>query len=94
VLAAYAVAGVGIELFNVPWFTAIQREVPADRLSRVSSLDFLVSYGLAPVGLALVVPLVDAYGATVVLVGCSVACVLGPTVAATVPSSRGFSTRR
>ncbi|WP_028473495.1 MFS transporter [Nocardioides alkalitolerans] len=94
VLAAYAVAGVGIELFNVPWFTAIQREVPADRLSRVSSLDFLVSYGLAPVGLALIVPLVDAYGATAVLVGCSVACVLGPAVAATVPSSRGFSTRR
>lgn len=26
-LAAFLLAGVGIELFNVPWFTATQREV-------------------------------------------------------------------
>lgn len=31
VVAAYAVAGIGIELFNVPWFTATQREVAPDK---------------------------------------------------------------
>jgi hypothetical protein len=42
----------GIELFNVPWFTATQREVEPDKLAGCP-LDFLLSYGLAPVGLAL-----------------------------------------
>lgn len=88
VVAAYLVVGVGIELFNVPWFTALQREVPPERLSRVSSLDFLVSYGLAPLGLALVAPAVDALGARPVLLGCAVACVAGPALAALVPGSR------
>lgn len=55
-IAVYVVAGVGIELFNVPWFTAIQREVEPGKLARVSSLDFLLSYGLAPVGLAFIAP--------------------------------------
>ncbi|MGH8930930.1 MAG: hypothetical protein ACRDZO_09970 [Egibacteraceae bacterium] len=29
VVAAYVVVGLGIEVFNVPWFTATQREVPS-----------------------------------------------------------------
>lgn len=91
VLAAYALAGVGIELFNVPWFTATQREVDPDKLARVSSLDFLLSYGLAPVGLALIAPAIDAFGAAAVLGGCAVICFAAPAAAALVPSARGFS---
>lgn len=53
IITAYVVAGLGIELFNVPWFTATQREIAPSKLARVSSLDFLLSYGLAPLGLAL-----------------------------------------
>ncbi|WP_432082813.1 MFS transporter [Streptomyces sp. WAC 04229] len=93
VMAAYAVAGVGIELFNVPWFTAAQREVAPDKLARVSSLDFLLSYGLAPLGLALIAPAIDAFGARPVLVVCAVTCFAAPAAAALVPSSRGFSHR-
>ncbi|MFE7602783.1 MFS transporter [Streptomyces sp. NPDC057494] len=91
VVAAYAVAGIGIELFNVPWFTATQREVAPDKLARVSSLDFLVSYGLAPVGLALIAPAIDAFGVTPVLAVCAAACFLVPAAAALVPSSRHFA---
>ncbi|GGY08771.1 MFS transporter [Streptomyces tanashiensis] len=91
VVAAYAVAGIGIELFNVPWFTATQREVAPDKLARVSSLDFLVSYGLAPVGLALIAPAVDAFGVTPVLAVCAAACFLVPAAAALVPTSRHFA---
>ncbi|MFI7351592.1 MFS transporter [Streptomyces sp. NPDC049936] len=91
VMAAYAVAGVGIELFNVPWFTAAQREVAPDKLARVSSLDFLLSYGLAPLGLALIAPAIDAFGARPVLVGCAVVCFAAPAAAALVPSARTFS---
>ncbi|WP_327306041.1 MFS transporter [Streptomyces sp. NBC_01298] len=91
VVAAYAVAGTGIELFNVPWFTATQREVAPERLARVSSLDFLVSYGLAPVGLALIAPAIDAFGVTPVLGACAAACFLVPAAAALVPTARHFA---
>ncbi|WP_245744086.1 MFS transporter [Lentzea fradiae] len=92
-VAAYAVAGIGIELFNVPWFTAIQREVEPSKLARVSSLDFLLSYGLAPIGLALIAPAVGLAGASTVLVVCAAVCLAAPAAAALVPSSRRFSTR-
>ncbi len=91
VVAAYAVAGIGIELFNVPWFTATQREVAPEKLARVSSLDFLVSYGLAPIGLALIAPAIDAFGVTPVLAVCAAACFLVPTAAALVPTARHFA---
>ncbi|MFI1023292.1 MFS transporter [Streptomyces olivaceus] len=91
VMAAYAVAGVGIELFNVPWFTAAQREVAPDKLARVSSLDFLLSYGLAPLGLALIAPAIDAFGASAVLMGCAIVCFAAPAAAALTPSARAFS---
>ncbi|NJP65896.1 MFS transporter, partial [Streptomyces sp. ventii] len=90
VVAAYVVAGVGIELFNVTWFTSIQREVAPQRLARVSSLDFLLSYGLAPLGLALFAPAVAALGTSPVLLGCAIACFLAPALAALAPSARHF----
>ncbi|MFI9007853.1 MFS transporter [Actinosynnema sp. NPDC053489] len=90
VVAAYAVAGAGIELFNVPWFTATQREVEPGMLARVSSLDFLLSYGLAPVGLAVIAPAIDGFGAGPVLAVCAVVCFAAPAAAALVPSSRDF----
>ncbi|MDT0401162.1 MFS transporter [Streptomyces edwardsiae] len=93
VMAAYAVAGIGIELFNVPWFTATQREVAPDKLARVSSLDFLLSYGLAPVGLVLIAPAIDTFGTRAVLAVCALTCFAAPAVAALVPSARHFSHR-
>ncbi|SDJ90657.1 MFS transporter [Streptomyces indicus] len=91
VVAAYAVAGVGIELFNVPWFTATQREVAPDKLARVSSLDFLLSYGLAPVGLAVIAPAIGAFGTGPVLAVCAATCFLAPLAAGTVRTARHFS---
>ncbi|WP_199553176.1 MFS transporter, partial [Streptomyces sp. N35] len=91
IVGAYAIAGIGIELFNVPWFTATQREVAPDKLARVSSLDFLLSYGLAPAGLALIAPAIGAFGVGPVLAVCAGACFLAPAVAAVVPTARYFS---
>ncbi|MCS7482428.1 MFS transporter [Umezawaea endophytica] len=90
VVAAYVLAGVGIELFNVPWFTATQREVDPRMLARVSSLDFLLSYGLAPVGLALIAPAISHFGPEPVLAICAAICFTAPAAAALVPSSRDF----
>ena len=89
-VAAFVVIGIGIELFNVPWFTAIQREVEPDKLARVSSLDFLLCYGLVPVGLALIAPAIEHFGTGAVLGVCAVICVAAPAAAALVPSSREF----
>ena len=88
---AFFVAGVGIEIFNVPWFTSVQREVPSEKLSRVSSIDFLVSYGLAPLGLALLVPMATLWGREMVLLLCGLLCVAAPLLAALVPTARRFA---
>ena len=93
VVAAYVVTGAGIELFNVPWFTATQREVEPRMLARVSSVDFLLSYGLAPLGLALIAPAMVAFGTAPVLVACAVVCLAAPVAAMLAPGSREFSTR-
>ncbi|MFE0489260.1 MFS transporter [Streptomyces griseoaurantiacus] len=94
VITAYAVAGIGIELFNVPWFTATQREVSPDKLARVSSLDFLLSYGLAPGGLALIAPAIDALGSGPVLAACALICFTAPALAALAPGARHFARHR
>lgn len=88
---AFFLAGIGIEIFNVLWFSAIQREILPDRIARVSSIDFLMSYGLAPLGLVAMVPLVETFGIMPVLLGAGVLCGVAPLAAAMVASSRTFS---
>ena len=51
-------------LFDVWWITALAERIPPDRLSRVSSYDWMVSLGLLPVGYLLAGPLADAVGAS------------------------------
>ena len=61
-------AGVGEEIFEVLWVTAVQRDVPAQLLARVISLDYLGSYAFMPIGLALAGPATDAFGPEAVLI--------------------------
>jgi MFS family permease len=63
------VAGVGLETFGIFWDTAIQQEIPADRLSRVSSYDALGSFVLIPLGLAAAGPAADWLGTAATLWG-------------------------
>lgn len=53
-VVALAVAGFLLELGNVYWTTAVQAHVPNDLLGRVSSVDWLMSGSLIPVGMAVV----------------------------------------
>ncbi len=64
---AYFAAGAGFEPFNIYWQTALQREIPTDKLARVSSLDWMVSTSLLPLGMALTGPAVSAVGVKPVL---------------------------
>ena len=62
-----ALAGIGIETFGVNWDTAMQQEIPGEKLSRVYSYDAVGSYVLIPVGLALAGPIADAIGTSTTL---------------------------
>ena len=53
----------------VVWATLMQTLVPRDMLGRVSSIDWLVSLRLAPMGFALVGPLADLFGVEATLIG-------------------------
>jgi MFS family permease len=67
VLPAAVVGGLGFALFDVWWLTALAERIPPDRLSRVSSYDWMLSLGLLPLGYLLAGPLGDAVGAVEVL---------------------------
>jgi MFS family permease len=62
IAAAAFAAGVGVEFFEVLWATTLQNRIPAERLSRVSSYDWLGSFALVPVGTILIGPLAAAIG--------------------------------
>lgn len=48
--------GITLDLWGTLWNTALQRKVPRDSLSRVSSFDAMGSMILRPVGLAIAAP--------------------------------------
>jgi MFS family permease len=83
--ATYFVAGFGFEPFSVWWSTALQQEIDPDRLARVSSIDWMTSLALLPLGLALTGPLVSIVGQTAVLVGGSIIFVIATLVVLAVP---------
>jgi MFS family permease len=69
VVAAAALAGVGVEVFGILWDTTIQQEIPQEKLSRVSSYDALGSYVLIPLGLAVAGPVAVAVGTRATILG-------------------------
>jgi MFS family permease len=85
---AALLAGGSVEVFSVSWATALQQEIPPDRLSRVSSYDALGSYALAPAGTAVAGPLAAAFGARAVLAAGGGLVVLLPLLVLGVPEVR------
>ncbi|MGO9490037.1 MAG: MFS transporter [Solirubrobacteraceae bacterium] len=84
-------AGMAAAVFNVFWFTALQREIPANELSRVSSWDHLGTYGLQPIGLAAVGPISVAVGISATLYGAGVLVVLLTGLVLAMPTVRNFT---
>jgi len=56
----------------IVWTTVLQRAVPARMIGRVSSLDWVLSLGLAPLSYALTGPIAAAIGARLTLLWCGV----------------------
>jgi MFS family permease len=76
VAATALISGVGREGFGVNWDTAMQQQIPAERLSRVSSYDALGSLVLIPIGLAVIGPISAAVGTQTALYGVGAIIVL------------------
>jgi MFS family permease len=73
---AIAIGGAGVALFDIWWLTALAERVPPDKLSRVTSYDWMVSLALLPLGFVLAGPAADALGAAnVMLGGAVIACI-------------------
>ncbi|WP_117213250.1 MFS transporter [Allorhizocola rhizosphaerae] len=62
VVAGAVVQGICFDIFGVLWQTTMQREIPAESLSRVSSYDALGSLMFGPIGLMLAGPVAIAVG--------------------------------
>ena len=79
--------GIALDLWGTLWNTALQRKVPRDVLSRVSSFDAMGSMMFKPIGLAIAGPLSSLFGITnfiYILAALSVVAVAAPLFSAEV----------
>lgn len=72
-LAGALVAGMGFTALDIAWDTALQRRVPHDVLSRVSSYNDLLSYATTPVSQLLIGPVAEHWGAAPTAFWCGIA---------------------
>lgn len=79
-LAMFA-AGVASDVFAVLWVTTIQREIPEEALSRVSSYEWFGSLAFAPLGLLVAGPVAEAVGSSEALAGCALLVVVSTCAA-------------
>jgi hypothetical protein len=83
--------GVSGTLFNLLWYTALQRDVPRAELSRVASWDYLGSLVLLPVGQLATGPIAEAIGVSTTLYAAGGLFVVLLLVVLAVPSVRNFT---
>jgi MFS family permease len=94
ILVLAVIDGSSGTVFNTLWYTAIQREIPAGELSRVTSWDYLGTLAMQPLGLALAGPIAAAIGVSEALyVAAGVWIVLLAGVLS-VPAVRNFTGER
>lgn len=91
IIAFALISGMAATLFNVFWFTALQREITAEEISRVSSWDHLGTYALQPIGLAVVGPIAIAVGLSTTLYAAAAAVVLLTAGVLAQPAVRNFA---
>jgi MFS family permease len=84
------VGGVAVDILVVLWDTTMQREIPAEALSRVSSYDALGTLLLGPVGLLLAGPSVDLIGSNAALLICGAVTIIASVGALCSPGVRGL----
>lgn len=83
-------AALGLSFFNTVFVTTLQEYVPPESLSRVSSIDWLLSVGLQPIGFALAGPLAETIGLSATLACAAAWSVVSTAVVLAVPSVRNL----
>ncbi|HEU5228709.1 MAG TPA: MFS transporter [Ktedonobacteraceae bacterium] len=66
--AAFFIQGASFSVLGLAWVNSLQEFVPADLLGRVTSIDYLVSFALTPIGYGLAGIAADRLGASAVFV--------------------------
>lgn len=81
VISGGLLLGVGLGIFEIIWVTVLQEMVPVKKQGRVFSIDALGSFGLLPIGYALLGVVTDAIGPSLVFLLCGtfniLLCILG-----------------
>lgn len=90
VVLGAVVMGICFDIFGVLWETSLQREVPPDVLSRVSSYDALGSLMFGPIGLLVAGPAAAVFGARPALIACAGLIVLATLAALCSPGVRNM----
>jgi MFS family permease len=88
-VAAFA-AGLGLIFFNTIFETTVQQYVPPESLSRVASIDWVLSVGLQPLGFALAGPLAESVGLSTTLAAAAVWIIASTAVVLAIPSVRNL----
>ncbi|MEV8094424.1 MFS transporter [Kitasatospora sp. NPDC085879] len=88
VAGAALVGGVGVAMFNVYFYTAMQQHIPLPVMSRVASYEWLGSIALLPVGQALVGPVAAATSVQGVLLVAGGWMLVSPVVLYLIRSAR------
>jgi len=87
---AAALSFAGITLGNAIWEANLQRQIPGEVLSRVSSYDWLVSLVFMPLGFALAGPLADAVGLDATLLAAAAVAFVVHLAVLALPTARAM----
>jgi predicted MFS family arabinose efflux permease len=93
VVTAYGLAMACLGFLNPVWETAVQQEIPAEVLARVSAYDWLVSLGAMPLGYALGPLLARAFGYAWPLTAAAALVIITLAVPVSLPGVRGLRLR-
>jgi MFS family permease len=83
-------AGLGLIFFNTIFETTVQQHVPPESLSRVASIDWMLSLALQPIGFAIAGPIAEAIGLSAALAAAAVWGVASTAVVLAVPGVRNL----
>ena len=72
IFLAYFAAGFSVGPWEAFWATQVQREVPPEYQGRVFSIDYMGTWGLMPLGMALAGPMVSLFGERELLIGVAI----------------------
>ena len=93
VVVAYGLAMACLGFLNPVWETAVQQEVPAEVLARVSAYDWLVSLGAMPLGYVLGPVLAREFGYTWPLTGAALLVLVTLSIPVSLPDVRNLRLR-